>query len=248
MDVCDDSGNTFIGYSVKLKWKKVAISYRGYIFRSQAGKSFGANKLGDSCMPAVQTDSIEWNTPEVNGIWRSKSSPVSESILLPDQSRFSWNCLQPLSDVRVKIGNETTITGSGYAEKITLDIVPWKLPITTLYWGRFTSREHSVIWIHWAGSFPLTIVYADGIRLNEINIGEKEIHFPDGRIIFDELHPIRTGTLSETVLKNLHAIRKLFPINALSINENKWFCNATFISRNGNQVRGQCIHEIVNFT
>lgn len=247
MDVCDDFGNAFIGYSVKLEWKNITISYRGYIFRNTDGKISGTNKLGDACIPEEKTDSIEWNTPEVSGIWRSKRNPVSENVMLPDQSRFSWNCLQPLSGVNVGIRNGTTITGNGYAEKIALDVVPWKLPITTLYWGRFTSREHSVIWIHWAGCFPLTLVYANGVRFNEISFTDKEIHFPGGRIIFGDLHPIRTGTLSETVLKNLHVIRRLFPVRALSITENKWFCHATFVSKNDNRIQGQCIHEIVSF-
>ncbi len=247
LDVCDADGNAFIGYAVKVAWRKITVAYRGYILLDSHGNNITMGKVGDACFPTKDENSLEWITPEANGTWNGLLHPIEETVSLPDNHNFHWICSQPLSQVKVSVHDKLVIEGNGYAERIELALAPWKLPISRLYWGRFTSERDSVVWIHWQGEMPLTIVYANGKRFSEISIDENGMRFPGGAVEFHNQKRIRAGKLSETVLKSFAFLKKIFPVKALGIEENKWTCSATFTAIDGKKISGYCIHEIVNF-
>src|SRR5687768_5478861 len=101
---------------------------------------------------------------------------------------------------------------------------PWRLPIDELRWGRVLSGEPSLVGVGLPGSAPLTLVFRDGVQLDDAVVSDFSVAWDGGTTAlgFEESQVLREGPLLETALAEIPGIRSLFPVRILQTFECKW--------------------------
>lgn len=193
---------------------------------------------------------MKWQNPalKIAGEWNSLHPSVEEKLLEDDGEFIKWSCLQPLSEVKVQLG-ESLIEGLGYTERLDLEINPQNLPFDTLRWGRFSAKDTSIVWIEWRGEIPLKLVYVNGVKYENVDISDESIQIYDVHLELKltESLEFRKGSLLDTVFKNLQWLVKRFPLKMLSIFECKWCSKGVLVDKQEEKSvkSGWSIHEIV---
>lgn len=193
---------------------------------------------------------MKWQHPtlKISGEWNSLHPSVEEKLLEDYEKFIKWSCLQPLSEVKVQLG-ESLIEGLGYSERLDLEINPQNLPFETLRWGRFTAKDTSIVWIEWRGEIPLKLVYVNGVKYENVDISDEsiQIHDVDLELKLTESLELRKGSLLDTVFKNLQWLVKRFPLKMLSTFECKWCSKGILVDKQEEKSvkSGWSIHEIV---
>ena len=246
LDVADDNGSAFIGYAAKLKWKLINLSYSGFTFLNTKGKVQQRNSFSQSDFPVSLNDQITWNKKLCSGSWTKLSDSILETLLSTPDGDIIWHCYFPKAQATVNIG-EAKVRGLGYAEFIELTILPWKLPIHQLHWGRFLSNDHVVVWIRWIGPVPKTIVFHNGVRKTDVEISQQQLLFHGFILKLREPIAMRRGTLMNTVFSRFPTLAKLFPKAVLQLRENKWCSTGELYHDDKKIASGKAIHEVVEW-
>lgn len=87
----------------------------------------------------------------LNGSWRSTIHPLPRyrrPLYLDDNGWCDWKVWSPFSEVSLSISPDTTIRGSGYVDLVRINIPSWRIPFTSLHWGRLFSKEKWLILFH----------------------------------------------------------------------------------------------------
>ena len=138
-----------------------------------------------------------------------------------------------------------SLSGRGYAERLTLGIMPWKLGLKELWWGRFCGARHSLIWIIWEGRIPLRLALADGSEVGPLQVGESTIAVGDYRVDIVDAGIVADAPLGSGALARMPWPKKIAPAYFLNGHERKWFGQGV-VARNGVFVdRGSVVHERV---
>jgi hypothetical protein len=129
-----------------------------------------------------------------------------------------------------------------------MTVAPWRLPISSLRWGRIADEEEAIVWIQWLGDFQATIVYASGARVAPVQLDDERVTLADGTTIeFDRRSVLRSGALGTTVGSSVPVLRELTPLRILSTRECKWLSRAV-VRRPGRPARERwAIHELVTW-
>ena len=243
LDVSDASPAAFIGYAAILRYRNIRIPYTGYTFFDDRSLK-NRNSFRRHTIPEISNDTITLQTPLVSGEWKRIDPPIQQILLKEDDRVIDWECLMPKASTTVSV-NGSTISGLGYAEKITLTFMPWKLPIKELHWGRFLSIDIAVIWIKWIGQHPKDVVFFNGREMQNPRIAKSEIAFETFSLVLTEAATLREGKVGSTVFKNVPATARLFPSSILSLDENKWLSDGKLFAGNSLVATGHAVHEVV---
>lgn len=244
LDCVDEKGLVFIGYAARLRWRKISLSYQGYIIKDDS-RFHQFSSLTKGVLPK-NSNSITWETPTINGEWQSSESEIHEFLLgTPQEPEIVWRCIQPNSHVTLFQKGKLPIKGRGYVENIRLDIAPWNLPIKELFWGRFVSVSYTLIWIEWRGKQPKKMAFINGVKSDEIEIFEKSVRLKEMIVFIDTSQVIRSGTIGLSVFARLQRFLSFIPKKIFGLNEQKWG-GLTFVTQ-GDKVldHGNFIHERV---
>jgi len=243
-DCVTDLGDLIIVYTGLAQWRKFRLHYSSTLETAKEA-IVERRSLRPQSSPEISGPRICWRSKalKVDGAWEALSCAVSETIYRSSEGSIEWNCLMPMAHAR--IGDRR---GLGYAEHLTMTIPPWKLPIDTLRWGRFTSSSAWLTWIDWQGRYSRRIVYMNGEALECPMIGDERIEASDGmRLSMDRSLLLRDGLLGKTALSRMPSIGKLFPSRLTEMAERKWRSWAR-LERNGRPtVEGWAIHEKVSW-
>jgi len=243
LDVSDTSLTAFIGYAAVLRYRNIQIPYTGYTF-FDGDNLKKRNSFRRHAIPEISDDTITWKTSLVSGAWKRADSPIRRILLEEEDRVIDWECLLPKADTTISVDGHT-LSGLGYAEKITLSFMPWTLPIKELHWGRFLSREFAVVWIKWIGQHPKDLVFFNGKEIQSPRITRSEVAFENFSLLLTEAATLREGNVGSTVFRNFPAIAKLFPSSILKLEENKWLANGKLFAGNSLVATGHAIHEVV---
>jgi hypothetical protein len=243
MDVVATDGSAAIGYFARLRWRKLSFSYQGYIHRSKIGVVKIHNSLRKGEAPQWRKNELSWNAKNFKGKWQPIDSPVRMDLIKNTNSFIDWHCLMPKGNGKVFVGNDS-VEGLGYAEKMMLNIFPWKLPIEELYWGRFLCEEYSLTWIEWREQEPKIIVLLNGSEIERVSISNECIQASDLTLTFLSKYELRSGSIGNTIFKGIWKILSAFPSTIFQLNENKW-CGVANLSISNRLYRGAYIHEQV---
>ena len=162
-DCVTPRGDAFIGYWARLRWDIVRVRYASTLVAPAGGEARERLTFLPVAAPAPSPRGLRWRCRRLGlaSAWHARA-PAIERRLLGNASAESgaawldasepgiaWDCLAPAATARVRVRGRT-LSGLGYAERLTLTLEPWRLPFHTLHWGRFLARGgRSLVWILW---------------------------------------------------------------------------------------------------
>lgn len=246
-DLVDDRSNAFIGYFADLQWGNVKLRYEGSIFFESASRQTKQrnNFRFSSTVSEIDTSESLITFPSGRGTWDVLDSSY-KAELLGGQTPIHWECFQPKSDARLTFEDQT-IQGFGYAEKITLRLAPWRLPIKELFWGRYHSMQNTVVWIRWVGPMPKLLIFWNGRLINEGEVTSEIVIFDGQSILLPRQMEIRNERIRDSLFRGFKKIMKLFPASIMSLQEEKWCGQAMWMVDNKVSDTGMVLHERVTW-
>jgi len=249
LDCVAESGDVVILYVADLRWNAITVHY-GSLLTVFGGVVGSASSLHGGAMPELQDGTIAISLPQldVEGTWEALRSPIQRTIFEGERGSVDWHCLQPMSQVDLLFRGTTRIAGRGYVECLNLSILPWKLPMNELHWGRFLSDRDAIVWIDWRGPHNRRVVFHNGGESQVKSITESAIVFADSdsRLELDRGLILRRGRLGDTVFPRISRLAELLPRSMLSIRECKWRSHGVMGS-SGAESSGYAIHEVVKW-
>ena len=249
LDCVAENGDAAVVYVADLRWNKLSMRYASLLTVLQ-GRVHCTSSLRKGRLPQLDRETITLTLPHlsVEGSWHALRSPVRRTVFEDKKGCIDWHCHQPMAQVDLSLQGKTRITGLGYAECLTLSVVPWKLPLEELHWGRFLSEQDAVVWIDWRGQQPWRTLIHNGDERAIQSLTESELLFePDGSSLeLDRALVLRSGQLGQTVFAGISRLAKLLPRNMLSVEECKWRSRGVLRAGNSN-TSGWAIHEIVTW-
>ncbi len=251
LDCVDEQGRTFIGYSAEAQWRSVHFHFQSYMFYSpQTGIITGSSLLGHA-FPFVTGESIEWNSKPlgISGMWASQCPPIHRDLSATRPGSMTWDCYQPLSDVTVRIGDSTSIQGTGYVECLEIQLTEWYLPFNELRWGRFLSGTTSLVWIDWIGGSEQRLLFWNGEPVDRVDIDDERIVIPhrDARLTFPRHTILKDASILSPQLKNIPGLSSVIPSSLAQSREIKWLSRGTLQQHAAPDLHGWTIHERVVF-
>jgi hypothetical protein len=246
MDAADEKGRAFIGYSASLRWKSLHLRYNGFTYYNgkKGSKILKRNSFSASRLPILEDNKLSWNFLQAKGIWSGTDHTIEKTLLKNNTGEIDWFCLFPKSVADVQIG-EDRMKSAGYVEKIKITIAPWHIPIHQLHWGRFLSKDHTLIWIQWIGPVPKTLLYHNSREIATAEISTELIIFESYSLALKNKVMLRKGSLLSTVFARFSLLARVFPKNSLQLQENKWVSDG-LLAHHGNLIsHGKAIHEFV---
>jgi hypothetical protein len=249
LDCVSDSGAAVAVHCASLRWGVVRLHYGAALVRSSSGRQAARYTLRPGAAPAHRPHAIEWTCPRLNvdGRWTPSAKPVSRTLIERADGFIRWECLSPRADAVVTVGAET-VRGTGYVERLTMTLPPWRLPMDTLRWGRFHAPGWTLVWIDWRGEARRTWVFANGRERSDATLEPHAITLPDDncRLPLSGGTVLRSGRLLRTALRPLRPLAAVLP-HWRGAHETKWLAQAT-LAGPGVSAPGWLIHEEVRWS
>ncbi len=245
LDCVTDAGDAVIVYCADLRWHGVHAVIGSVLSGDE--RHVGTRTSISGYRISCDDLRIAVNLPRlgVSGDWEADAAPVERTVYEQDAGRVHWNCLQPRSVVRVRIGDREW-SGLGYAECLTLTIPPWQLPMRQLRWGRFVSPQDSLAWVDWQGAYDTSFAILNGEEYRPLTVSESEVALPGATLRIEAGLPLRSGRLKSTILPGASGLRKLLPRSIFNAEERKWRSRG-ILTANDRSSAGWVIHEVVHW-
>jgi len=246
MDCVTEEGEVAILYCADLGWRGVHAKFSSVLAsdgdvigtRSSMAR-YGLDVSGDRVL-------VEFPRLKVSGCWEAEgATPVEHTVYENAAGSVVWNCLQPRSKARVRIG-ERELRGLGYAECLTLTLPPWQLPMRQLRWGRFVSPEDAVAWIDWQGPYSMSFATHNGRQSKLLSVTETEVELSDAILRMEPGLSLRAGRVGSTILPGAPALGRLLPHSLFNIEEQKWRSRGS-LRAGEHESHGWVIHEVVHW-
>lgn len=255
LDCVADDGTAIIGYWARLRWRSLALDYAAALFAPASGEPLQVQALRSPPAPVLAGDTCTWRCDplQLEGEWTAEAAPVRQNLLQTPSGGIRWSIHQPRARARVRFGS-TEISGLGYTEELELTIPPWRLPFDTLYWGRFLSPEHALVWLQWELSDSpdqsrRRFAVLDGALDEAPEITEDRLRLPDAAADVDLRAPrrLREGHIAATVLDVIPGLVHLLPRKFRRAHESKRLSLARLQSPGKAPSEGWSIYEVVKW-
>ena len=249
LDCVAENGDAAVAYVAKLRWNKLSMHY-GSLVTVMGGRVQCASSLREVSFPQLdrETTTLSLANLGIEGTWRALRGPVERTVFESQPSSVVWRCHQPMAQADLKLQGKTRMTGLGYVECLTLSVLPWKLPLEELHWGRFLSEQDALVWIDWRGPQQWQTVLHNGEERKVQSLTERGIISTNTemRLDLDRGMVLRTGRLGETVFAGISRLAKLLPPIMLSVDECKWRSRGV-LQAGDRATSGWAIHEVVKW-
>src|SRR5215471_10725510 len=248
LDCVAENGDTVVLYAADLRWNSLSLGYAN-LLTAINGSITSAFSLHGITEPTISGLALTIKQPKlrVEGSWHALRNPIRRTVFQNPQGDIDWHCVQPMSQVELQSrGNR--MSGLGYAECLTVSLLPWQLPLTQLNWGRYLSREDALVWIDWQGPEPRRHVIHNGEECQVTSVTESELVFAvgAGSLELDRGLTLRSGRLGGTIFPGISRLAGLVPPSMLAVEECKW--RSRGILRNAaSENSGWAIHEVVKW-
>jgi len=248
-DLVTAEGHYFIGYSARLRLGRVKLRYAATLHHPAITGISAGPVLASHDMPIAGDAGLAWSNRELgfDGRWQPLGPATKLVLHETNQGCVEWNCQQPAARVRLRTKSGQQYDGLGYAEFLNLTIPPWRLGLRHLFWGRFISETHSVVWIEWQGEHPLTVLICNGQRMAGARICDSSIKCGEFVLTLEHEANIRLGSLGETFISKIPPAIKVASIEFLGGREQKYLSRGTLNFENGSGSSGWVIHERVSW-
>jgi hypothetical protein len=249
LDAVGEDGEVFIGYRAALRWRRLQASYAAALTGgARETRTRSTARPGEE--PDFFEDALAWVEPklDVSATWRGTARPISLTLYETPEGAVNWNCVLPSAECELSRSG-SLVRGLGYAEHLRMTLLPWRLPVDILRWGRFLTSERSVVWIDWQKKGDdRTWIFVNGAEVHG-EVSEEDVFFEGGRVRLPQRDrlPLRDGRLSH-LLRNLPLpLRTRLGSRALAIHETKWRTRGVLECAGAPAVEGWAIHEVVRF-
>lgn len=242
LDCVTDGGEVRIGYAAQLAAGVVRLRYASVLTAAPGHAVEVSTRVRGATLPVEQRRVVGWQVKGLglSGAWSSAAAPLEVEFL--DGGRLSWRCLQPRASVELSHGARA-MSGTGYAEVVTMSVPPWELPIEELRWGRAHVGAHTLVWIDWRGPRSSKHVFLDGAAVDG-EVREDEVVTATLRVTLERRATLREGDVARNVFARVPAVRSLMARNKLALSETKWLSRAT---ASDGSTPGWAIHEVVRW-
>jgi len=245
MDCVTDEGEAVILYCAEMLWRGIHVTYSSVLSTNEQTATTRSSMSSYRLVPTDELILVEIPRLKVSGKWQAAAAPLEHTVYESAAGSVVWNCVQPRASARVSVG-ERVLMGLGYAERLTLTLPPWQLPMRQLRWGRFVSPEESLAWIDWQGPYSTSLAVHNGKIREIVSASDSELRLNDGVLRMKESLPLRAGPLGSTVLPGAPALKRLLPTSLTNIEEQKWRSRG-ILEINDRQSLGWVIHEVVHW-
>lgn len=246
MDCVTDAGETIILYCADLRWRGIHATLGNLLAKTSDGSPLSRTSLARyELTPSADQIAVRHPRLKVEGAWHAAAPPFSSTVYECAEGSVVWNCIQPRSQVSVCIADRD-LRGLGYAECLTITVLPWHLPLRELRWGRFVSPDHTLAWVDWRGSFATSLAFFDSRRCSLRSTSESQVDIGDAALEIAPGPSLRSGRLGATVARGVSGLRRLFPNSLLNVDEQKSLGSGT-MTIDGRASTGWVIHEVVKW-
>ena len=244
-DLIDDhTGDVTIVYLGEVRWRFIKVSFTNILQFLDRCRLISRSSFSRHEPPRFDGRSFHVDALGLHGQWQSNSPCIAETLFANEHGFILWECVMPSASGRLEFDTRVH-QGSGYIERLTITLKPWRLPIDILQWGRFLSSSHSIAWIRWQGEHELCFVFHNGRKYIDGTISADLIHFGSFRLMLSEKHTLRQGLLSSTVFQNFSWMKKLCLAALLNMDECKWQTWSELYHDDDRVADGWSIHEYV---
>jgi hypothetical protein len=246
MDCVTEEGEAAIVYAADLKWRGVHAHIGSVLTTKKSEAPLTCTSLGGYQLDSsAELISVAHPKLKIKGRWELDAEPFRRPIYEERGGSVVWDCVQPRSRVNVSIGNRQ-LKGLGYAECLSVTVPPWQLPLRELRWGRFVATDHTLAWVDWIGTYSCSVAVLDNREAALRSVTHERVVTGDGVLDIAQGVSLRAGRLGSTILPGASGLRKLFPRNLFSIEEEKNLGLGT-LTLAEQATRGWVIHEVVKW-
>lgn len=247
LDAVESDGSATIVYWASLTWLGVDVTWHNVCRYARGAAPEERSSLRRVPPPSTADGRLAWESKRLAlETVHDPSTPGVVATLLDDaRGRITWECLAP--SARVRVDDDGTIRkGTGYAERISMTVLPWEMPIDELRWGRWMSDDAtmSLVWIDWRGSLPQRWVVYNGALRDDASVLDDGVALGAGRLALGPprtLHDRSVGKL----LRGITGLARVAARIPIAWEESKWCSRGTWTNVAGESAQGWAIHEIV---
>lgn len=249
LDCVTEAGTVVCGHWATVRWGPARLRYAASLV-GRSGDEHAAlarYTLRPGPPPAVRGDLVEWAAASVgvSGTWCVLEPAVERLLYEGPNGSIRWSCLGPRASAVLRTGAET-VRGTGYVERLTMSVPPWRLPFRTLRWGRFHGPGRTLVWIDWGEGLSRHWVFDAGGEDAGGRVCADGITLGGGRLVLPAGTTLRGGALRRTALRPLGRLVGLVP-GWRAAHETKWLTRARLESGD-ETLEGWAVHEVVTWT
>jgi hypothetical protein len=253
-DFAGDHGEAMIFYAAKLTWHGWAASYTSWLRYDAASGVSLKYRFRHVQIPQIKDNRITWNDSKfgVSGTWEATEKMIQARIFDSAEGALDWKCFQPASKVQLRI-NDKVLEGSGYAEQLILTVLPWRIPMDELRWGRFGSDENNMVWIELREKDKRQWLWLNGERIENCIIEDDHITLPEKDLVLNLDQGVQLESEKKIfsvvgkLIRYIPGFNKVMPLNFLMADEIKWLSKGQLQVHHKTIANGTAIHELVNF-
>jgi hypothetical protein len=247
-DCVSPEGDVLIGYAARLKWGPLTLNYGARIIRPNDGPLSQKQSLAFGCVTEAP-GTIAWRNDRlsIEGSWTGGDAISATTVVEESSGKIEWQCLSANAAVEVRVDGRT-ITGTGYAEKLTMTIPPWRLPFTELRWGRYISDDRSeyVVWIDVSGKTRRNWIWVSSGEPAAGTVDDRGVRTDSAELTFEVSRPLREENVASTLFGRAAFLRRLLPRGLRDIQEAKQVSSCV-LRRQGSESKGLSVNEVVRW-
>jgi hypothetical protein len=248
VDCVTTDNRVAIAYWVSVQWRSIALRWASVSVHEPGCEPRHRTTLRPGPAPEMRDGVLALRTPVCRAGLTATQPEIDTPLYDSACGCVAWRCAAPAAVVSMRPTGATPLHGVGYAERLTLTIPPWQLPISELRWGRWSDlgARHSVIWIDWRGAAPRTWVFVNGEQARTATVTDSGVCADGLSLALSSPRVLLDRDLGE-VLRAIPPLRGVRPASLHGYHESKWTSAGVLTTPTAPPLSGESIHEIVRF-
>jgi hypothetical protein len=245
LDCLDRDNRLVILYWASLQWRRLRVVWSSVV-RHAPGDRVIARSSVRACDPPVHDGAAtRWLAPRL-GCAAELAAGVPRMAPQELAPGVTWTCVSPAANATIRLGSEV-FRGTGYAEVMNLNVMPWTLGIRHLRWGRWISDDtaRSVVWIDWNHEAGTRWVFLDGRTAGGTELDDTGVRWRGGSLTLDDANVAIDRGLGATV-RRIPALRAVAPRWLVGGHEVR-STRAGVLRDGAAQIHGTAVDETVDF-